>query len=171
MKQNINLDTAAIRAFRRSLRALEREIGLVLERETDCCGVTVAQCHFLLEVEERRNTSLTELAEALSLDVSTVSRTADSLLAAGYINRNTDPHNRRKVSINLTEKGKAKVAAIHELCDASYHHLFTYIDTAQWGAVIEAVGLLAEALRRTRLEEPLPGCSRNNPKSTNGDLL
>lgn len=169
MKQPKTLDTETIRAFRRSLRALEREIGLVLEKDTDCCGVSVAQCHFLLETEERNNTSLTELSQALSLDVSTLSRTADSLYEAGYIRREPDPENRRKVSIGLTKTGMAKVDSIHNLCDDSYRSLFAYIDNEKWASVLEAVSLLAEAMRRKRLEEGTPCCSRATPPKPHGD--
>jgi DNA-binding MarR family transcriptional regulator len=166
MTQEEHLDTETIRAFRRSLRALEREIGLVLEKETDCCGVTVAQCHFLLETEERKNTSLTELSQALSLDVSTLSRTADGLYDAGYIKRETDMQNRRKVSIGLTERGKSKVTSIHNVCDESYRSLFAYIDKDKWATVLESVGLLADAMRRKRLEENAPCCSRETPQNS-----
>lgn len=170
MTQEKHLDTETIRAFRRSLRALEREIGLVLEKETDCCGITVAQCHFLLEAEERNNANLTELSQALSLDVSTLSRTADSLYEAGYIKRETDPENRRKVSIGLTERGKSKVASIHELCDDSYRRLFAYIDKEKWSLIIEAVGLLAEAMRRKRLEERTSCCPSEGQNKKAGGL-
>lgn len=145
--------SAEIRAFRRSLRSLEREIALTLARETSCCGVTTAQCHFLLESEARPKASLAELADALSLDSSTLSRTADGLLGEGAIAREQDPENRRKVSIRLTESGRAKVDAIHELCDASYRQVLGYIDAEKRPAVIEAVGLLADALERRRKDD------------------
>ena len=153
MNHELSLTTGDIRAFRRSLRSLEREIALTLARETSCCGVTTAQCHFLLETEARPKASLAELADALSLDSSTLSRTADGLLGEGAIIREQDPENRRKVSIRLTESGCAKVDTIHELCDASYRQVLGYIDAEKRPAVIEAVGLLADALERRRKEE------------------
>jgi DNA-binding MarR family transcriptional regulator len=129
---------------------LEREISLSLARETSCCGVTAAQCHFLLENEARPNASLTDLADALSLDASTMSRTADGLLAEGFIVREADPENRRKVSIRLTDAGRGKVESINSLCDESYLGVLQFIDEAKRHSVIEAVGLLAEALARKR---------------------
>lgn len=146
-------DLSIVRGFRRSLRTLEREVGLALERETDCCGVTAAQCHFLLETEDRSSSSLGELAEALSLDPSTLSRTADGLRGAGYVRRDQDPENRRKVSIALTDAGRSKVDSIHALCDASCRRLFAFIPAEKRAAVVESIGLLADAMRRKRAEE------------------
>jgi DNA-binding MarR family transcriptional regulator len=159
MKHESETTEVDIRAFRRALRSLEREIGLTLSRETSCCGVTTAQCHFLLESEARPDASLSELAEALSLDSSTLSRTADALLGEGAILREPDPENRRRVSIRLTEGGRAKVASINALCDASYLQVLEYIDAEKRPAVVEAVGLLAEALTRKRKAEAQPCCS------------
>ena len=162
----MNFDVADIRAFRHSLRALEREISLSLERETNCCGVTSAQCHFLLETEERPNVSLTDLSEALSLDVSTLSRTADGLHETGFIRRETDPTNRRKVSIRLTDEGKTKAGSINDLCDDSTRRLFSYVPAEKRGGVAEAIGILADAMKRKRNEEKEPCCSFSILKKT-----
>ena len=61
-----------IRAFRADLRVLEREVVLSLSSDTGCCGVSVAQCHLLLETEARGRTNVTELAAATVLDKSTL---------------------------------------------------------------------------------------------------
>jgi len=159
MKQSYRAELGTIRAFRRSLRALEREIGLSLDLETSCCGVTSAQCHFLLEAAEKPNASLGELSSALALDSSTLSRTADSLLAAGYIRRAAVPENRRKVSISLEGKGADKVDSINKLCDDSVRRLFSYLPEDKRETVAESVALLAEALRRKRADEAGRPCS------------
>lgn len=159
MSQFLSTEVASLRAFRRALRALEHEIGLSLDRETSCCGVTSAQCHFLLETDERTNLSLSDLSEALALDPSTLSRTSDALVEAGFIYRNTDPGNRRKVSISLTGGGKAKVESINELCDESVRRLFSYIPAEKHGIVSESVVLLADAMTRRRKEEGSSCCS------------
>lgn len=136
--------------FRRGLRQLEREISQGLSLETDCCGITVAQCHLLLETEFRKCANLGELATALELDKSTLSRTVDGLCIHGLIDRKDDTENRRKVSIQLTAKGKEKVATINSLCNQTYRSVFTHIPEDKHASVIEAVALLAEAMRKTR---------------------
>ncbi len=43
-------------------------------------GISLAQCHTLLEIEKSHEISISELANTLSLDKSTVSRTVDGLV-------------------------------------------------------------------------------------------
>lgn len=149
----------SIRAFRKTLRSLEREVGFSMASETGCCGVTLAQCHLLLEVEERGQTSVTELAAALELDKSTLSRTVDSACNAGLLTRETDPASRRQQVISLTRAGIQKVDRINELCDGSYTRLFDFIARDKRDLVAEAVTILADAMRQKR-KNPQSACCK-----------
>ena len=60
-------DNQTIKKFRELLRRFEREI-FVQTNECCCNGVTLAQCHALLEIESKHNESITELAKTLCLD-------------------------------------------------------------------------------------------------------
>jgi DNA-binding MarR family transcriptional regulator len=146
-----------IRDFRKSLRVLEQEVGFSMASETGCCGVTLAQCHLLLEIEQRGTTSITGLAAALELDKSTLSRTVDGLCRAGLVDRKTDPANRRQQLISLTAKGKKKADGINSLCDASYARLFDFIPADKREAVVECAALLAGAMRQKR-KDPGAAC-------------
>jgi len=140
----------SIRDFRTNLRVLEREVELSMSSEAGCCGVTFAQCHLLLEVERRGKTSVTELAAALALDKSTLSRTVDGACRAGLIDRSVDPSSRRQQVLSLTAAGKEKAAMINSQCDASYARLFDFIPPARRVMVVQSVALLAEAMRLKR---------------------
>ena len=142
-------EPAAIAVFRRHLRALEREVVRQLEAETQCCGVTLSQCHALLELAESEM-SLSGLAAALDLDPSTLSRTVDGLVRAGFVERAEDAADRRSLRLTLTKAGRAKVAYIDGVCNTYYGELF-----AGWGekdqrCVLRAVGLLGERIRNLR---------------------
>ncbi|HTP59442.1 MAG TPA: MarR family transcriptional regulator [Spirochaetia bacterium] len=141
-----------LRAFRKDLRVLEREIELALESQTGCCDVTVAQCHLLLEVEQAGKTSVTELAASLELDKSTLSRAVDGLCRAGLLDRVTDPSSRRQQVISLTAPGKAKVESINALCDRFYVRLIDSIPAAERKAARQAVALIAGAMKTVRKE-------------------
>jgi DNA-binding MarR family transcriptional regulator len=149
----------SIREFRKNLRVLEREVGLSMASETGCCGVTLAQCHLLLEAELRGQTSITELASLLELDKSTLSRTVDGMCRAGLLNRDPDPTSRRQQVISLTEKGREKAASINRLCDASYTRLFDFIPPDKRHAVVESAAALAEAMRQMRKNPESPCCA------------
>lgn len=53
-----------------------------------------------------------QVADALGLDASTVTRLADRLVAAGHIVRGTDPGNRTVVTLELTGSGRDLVAKV-----------------------------------------------------------
>ena len=62
-----------IKKFRKSLRVFEREAEI---QNNECCnmGVSLSQCHLLMDIETKTNSSVTELSEIQNLDKSTISR-------------------------------------------------------------------------------------------------
>jgi len=138
--------------FRRDLRVLEREIARSLSSETGCCGVTLAQCHLLMEVAEKGRTGVTELSAVLELDKSTLSRAVDGLVQSGLLNREPDPENRRCQVVSLTPKGRKKADSINGLCDESYRLMFSFIPEGKRASVAEAVSLLGTAMHCMRRE-------------------
>jgi DNA-binding MarR family transcriptional regulator len=160
MKQDSGTaDALLVHDFRKSLRVLEREVQISMSSDTDCCGVSLAQCHLLLEVELRGASSVTELASILSLDKSTMSRTAEALVTAGLLNRETVPDNRRQQIISLTKEGKAKAQYINRTCDSTYTRLLDFIPARRRASVMESVTLLADAMRRERRNPRSACCS------------
>jgi DNA-binding MarR family transcriptional regulator len=145
MKQQLDntIDSGKIRAFRAHLRAIERQVARTLKDQTMCCGVTMAQCHVLLEIGELGQPSLAELAGRLLLDASTLSRTVDSLVKAGMVDREENPRNRRSILLAFTAKGRQAHDAINRLCDGYYGQFFTRIPAAEQGAFLAAVERLA----------------------------
>ena len=146
----MNIDDTTIAAFRRALRQLEAEIGQSLSGETSCCDVTMAQCHLLLEAGACRRASLGELSERLATDKSALSRTVESLVRSGFVTREENSENRRKVSISLTPSGEEKVRYINRLCNESYADVFSRIPEDKHGMIVESVMLLAGAMRDSR---------------------
>ena len=105
-------DNKFIRKFREVLRRFEREI-FVQTNECCCNGVTLAQCHALLEIDSKDKVSVTELAKNLGLDKSTVSRTIDGLVSVGLVDRTIPEENRRTSSLQLTKNGKETCCSIN----------------------------------------------------------
>ncbi|MFC2116574.1 MarR family winged helix-turn-helix transcriptional regulator [Bacteroidota bacterium] len=98
------MDIPTIRRFRENIRHIERELNI--QNNSNCChGITLAQCHTLLELFLHESINLSELSERLYLDKSTVSRTIEGLVKNGLVNRTIPTENRRKVIISLTQKG------------------------------------------------------------------
>ena len=99
------MDKKFIHQFREIIRIFNRE--LFMQNNASCCnGISLAQCHTLLEIEKSNEISISELANSLSLDKSTVSRTVDGLVNINMVDRIIPDDNRRKAILNLTDNGK-----------------------------------------------------------------
>ena len=73
------MENKYINQFREIIRIFDREVSF--QNSASCCnGISVAQCHTLLEIENNNEISISELAGNLSLDKSTVSRTVEGLV-------------------------------------------------------------------------------------------
>lgn len=106
------MDKKYIRQFRDLIRIFDREI--FLQNNASCCnGISLAQCHTLLEIEKSDKISISELADNLSLDKSTVSRTVDGLVNINMVDRIIPEDNRRKAILNLTDNGKQICSTIN----------------------------------------------------------
>jgi DNA-binding MarR family transcriptional regulator len=111
-----------IHSFRRNLRRFERLNQLA---NTICCkGITLAQCHVLLEIETLGKTTTKQLAENLKLDKSTLSRTVNGLKKLGLVKRATHVHDRRYTVLTLTKKGKVKCDGLNKFNDSLYNDIF-----------------------------------------------
>jgi len=94
-----------IKNFRETIRILDRE--MFYQNNASCCnGISLAQCHTLLEIEKNKEISISELASNLSLDKSTISRTVDGLVNISLVDRIIPKENRRKALLNLTKSGE-----------------------------------------------------------------
>jgi len=137
-------------AFRRDLRVLEREVVRQMQVETACCGVTLAQCHVLLQLGQADSLSLRDLVQGLGLDKSTLSRTVDGMVKAGLVHRVVDPADRRAVRLTCTRAGSAKVASIDEACNRKYAALLSRASATGRRQIVGAVRFLAEAMPENR---------------------
>ncbi len=97
---------AAVNAFRRILRALR-----LAETETRVtAGISAAQLFVLRALSHQHGASLSELAVRTLTDRSSVAAVVDRLLVSKLVTRTTDARDRRRVSINITAKGRAVLA-------------------------------------------------------------
>jgi len=106
-----------IKKFREILRMFDREV--FLQNNASCCnGISLAQCHTLLEIEKNSEISVSDLAKNLSLDKSTVSRTVEGLVNIKMVDRIVPKENRRLALINLTNSGKEVCSSINYTNDS-----------------------------------------------------
>jgi DNA-binding MarR family transcriptional regulator len=135
-----------IRSFRDSVRLLQRSLGWQAKSDAECCGVTIAQCHALLEIGNRKELSLVDLASALGLDSSTLSRTIDTMVAGKLVERSANPDDRRYVTLSLTDSGKELYENINLTYDHFFQTVLSRVPVDKQQQVIESVHLLARAI-------------------------
>jgi DNA-binding MarR family transcriptional regulator len=148
------MDVGTIQDFRRQLRRIEREVEQQIKNDTVCCGISLAQCHALMEVGlATGGLTIVELAERIKLDKSTLSRTIDSLVQQGLIDRTIHPHDRRYMQVRLTAQGNKVFNEINTGCNQLYLKMFDHIPAAKHKQIIESLGLFAQALEKVRQDK------------------
>ncbi len=149
-----------VREFRAIFRRFER-VHKALMEDRDCCsGLTTAQCHPLLEIDEMGQTNLRDLASKLNLDPSTLSRTIDGLVQRGLVKREADSRDRRYVFLSLTDEGQKICDRINEQNDRFYEGILRRMPDEEQGV------RLFDGLVRTLVEavSPAEKCSCEEPK-------
>ena len=147
------MDKKKIIFFRSILRLLEREMGFQTGFEIQCCGVTLGQCHILMELAEKKETTIRELSDTFGLDKSSLSRTVDGMVKSGLLNRAESKKDRRYTSLSLTKKGIKSAENINVTCNEYYKLLFDLIPEEKHSPIFESIKLLSEAMNKLRTSE------------------
>jgi len=153
-----------VNQFRETLRVFDRE--LYLQNNASCCnGISLAQCHTLLEIDKNSEISVSDLAKKLSLDKSTVSRTVDGLVNINMVNRVIPKENRRKALINLTGPGKQVCSTIHFTNDTYVSDILTGFTDGEREEFHKLFRKLTSNMVALRLQEKEAASPRQLPES------
>lgn len=133
--------------LRELIRMLERKLGILSKNESTYSGLTLAQCHAVVEIGRAKNISLNELADILNLDSSTMSRTVNNLVNSDLAFRELDPDDRRYVTIKLTDKGTKIFEETEENMNKYFNEIYEFIPSEKKPQVIESLQILLEAIK------------------------
>jgi DNA-binding MarR family transcriptional regulator len=151
IKKRSIVDKKKLRRFREELRKFERKLEIL--KDNSCSpGVSLPQCHILLEIEILGKTTGAALSRRLGLDPSTLSRTIDGLVNIGLIQRTPHPEDRRVIRLYLTEQGKRTCDNMNRNNDAFFRKVFSSIPKSEQDRVIRSFELFVSAL----VEEDFP---------------
>jgi DNA-binding MarR family transcriptional regulator len=142
------MDIHKIRFLREKLRIIERQMNDPFGRDAGCCGLTLAQCHTLLEVGNKGKVSLVDLAASFGLDTSTLSRMIQGLVVLGLVSRLTNEKDRRYVAISLTEQGRKLFDEIEARFNSYFAQVLELIPSDKQDSVVEGIGLFSDAVRK-----------------------
>ncbi|RKD31193.1 MarR family winged helix-turn-helix transcriptional regulator [Thermohalobacter berrensis] len=136
--------------LRELVRLLVRNLGILEKDEATCCGVTISQCHTIIEIGKHKEISLNDLATILNLDKSTISRTVNRLVKEDLAQRIPDENDRRFVKIMLTDKGKRIFKNIEKNMDDYYQRIFQSIPDDKKDQVIESLNILINSVKQNK---------------------
>ncbi|NTU50809.1 MAG: MarR family transcriptional regulator [Desulfobulbaceae bacterium] len=140
------MSTSEVKQLRELIRVLERKLGILEDSEMSCCGLTLAQCHALVEIGRAERISLIELANTIGLDTSTMSRTVNNLVTKKMAKRELDPSDRRYITIQLTTAGSLSFREIETSMEAYFQKIYEAIAEKDRPPVLESLSILLKAI-------------------------
>ena len=124
-----------------------RAFGLHQPESTPCGEpVPVSEAHALGELARDAPLGQLELGRRLGLNKSTVSRLVGQLVDRGWVERGTDPADRRVTVLALTPDGADAAASLAERRRHKFERLLTAIPESRRLEVLRALDVLTEAL-------------------------
>ena len=107
--------------------------------------VTLPQYRALVVLAGRGPLRPSELAEALTVHPSTITRLCDRLVAKKLVQRRGSPTNRREVSITLTAKGRRLVDAVTARRRTEIVDIVARVPASERATMVHALHALGEA--------------------------
>jgi len=136
--------------LRELIRIIVRGLGILEKNEASCCGVTLGQCHAIVEIGRKEEISLNELAKLLNLDKSTMSRTVNNLVKQNLVERKINPEDRRYMMIGLTKEGNKIFREIEDSMKLYYERVLNDISEDKRDQVIESLQILLKAIGKNK---------------------
>lgn len=97
------------------LRRLTRRVTAVYDRALAAAGMRVTQYSLLANLRGLDGVSMSDLAERLDMDRTTLTRNLGPLLAAGWVRVEPSPEDARRRDVRLTAAGEAQWRAARAL--------------------------------------------------------
>lgn len=140
------MDTSKIELFRKAFLKLDRAMGNHTRSDWTCFGVSLPQCHTLVEIGLAGKISIKELSSILKLDKSTLSRTVDALVTAELVDRIPNPNDRRFIQVMLSGEGTKIFERINSIWYQFCNELLEKIPPKKHKQILESMIILIEAL-------------------------
>jgi DNA-binding MarR family transcriptional regulator len=129
------------------MQAATRVLTGVALRSVDVLGgaVTLPQLRMLAVLADLGRCRSVQVARALGLEASTVTRLADRLVAAGHVTRGSEPGHRGVVTLELTATGRQLVSQVAVWREQELARILQQIPAAKRIQLTDALRQLVEA--------------------------
>ena len=144
-----------VEKFRKILRQIQRELAALSRDDAQCCGISLAQCHAMIELGISGRTSISTLANAIGLDKSTLSRTIDSLVQQDLVLRNINNEDRRFMAVELSARGETFYKSLNDRYNMIFHEAMEDIPGEKQAQLLDDLELFLKILNKVRQKELL----------------
>jgi DNA-binding MarR family transcriptional regulator len=110
--------------------------------------VSVPQFRTLAYLNRHEGTSLSDVAEHIGLTLPSMSALVDSIVMKGLVIRQTHPEDRRRMTLTLTERGRATLRVAHEAAASYLEEKIGQLSATERATVIEAMQVLKRIFRK-----------------------
>ncbi|QYR22267.1 MarR family transcriptional regulator [Paenibacillus sp. sptzw28] len=132
-----------------------RSFGLLEQTKTPCgFSLSLSQV-FALQELEKQTLTITELAEKLQLERSSVSRLIDVLVKGDFVSRELNENNRREVILALTEKGIRSIQRLRDQSVEFYNSILSKMSESEQFQFSESFKAFTQSLLEVRKDSAL----------------
>ena len=110
--------------------------------------VSVPQFRTLVFLNRHEGTSLSEVAEHIGLALPSMSVLVDGLVVKGLVIRETDPEDRRRMTLGLTERGRRAFRAAREATANYLEDKMRQLSATERRTVIDAMQVLRQVFTK-----------------------
>ncbi len=146
-----------LRTFGFLLKDISRRYVHRFEERARSLGLTLPQCRVLVQLSKQEGISQAELAGLVDLEPMTLVRVLDRMEADGWLERRSDPADRRARCLYLTAAGRPLVADVWTLVDLTRSESVAGLspaETEQFIGFMEAIHANLTAVEPIRVPEP-----------------
>jgi DNA-binding MarR family transcriptional regulator len=128
-----------------------RQLRRLFDERVRCLGLTGPQARLLLSLERNPRQNQVFYAERLDIEPITLTRIVDRLEEAGWVERQSDPDDRRARILHLTDKSRGIVTRLRAIVEMLSEEMLDGFDAAErrnFAAQLERVAANLAAARQ-----------------------
>jgi DNA-binding MarR family transcriptional regulator len=134
-----------------------RQLRRLFDERVRGLGLTGPQARLLLSLERHPNENQAFYAERLEIEPITLTRIADRLEDAGWIERQSDPADRRARILHLTDKSRGIVTRLRASVEALFEEMLGGFDQSERVLFASLLDRIAVNLAVARQPEVVDG--------------
>ncbi len=134
-----------------------RQLRRLFDARVRNLELTGPQARLLLALERNPGENQVFYAERLEIEPITLTRIIDRLEDAGWVERQSDPADRRARILHLTDKSRGIVIALRASVEALFDEMLEGFDPAERASFAQMLDRIAANLAAARLPEVVNG--------------